>query len=255
MNAAVAKIDEQLPLQTQQQTENNALLSMIERAARDPAVDIDKMERLMKMHTDMVMQKKQELFDAAMQRAQGKMRRIATDSQNAQTRSRYASYAALDRAVRPIYTEEGFALSFDTGEVAQADMVRVICYVSNSGFTRPYHTDMPSDGKGAKGGDVMTKTHATGSAYSYGQRYLLKLIFNLAIGEDDDGNKAGGGFITEAQAEEIKKIADEIGTELDNLSGLYTGFFKKFRIEKLTDLPAKEYQNAKTALELKRKPK
>jgi hypothetical protein len=48
---------------------------------------------------------------------------------------------------------------------------------------------MPADGKGAKGGDVMTKTHATGAAMSYGARYLLKYIFNVAVGEDDnDGN-------------------------------------------------------------------
>ena len=44
--------------------------------------------------------------------------------------------------------------------------------------------------KGAKGGDVMTKTHAAGSALTYGQRYLLKMIFNIAIGSDDDGNAA-----------------------------------------------------------------
>jgi hypothetical protein len=50
---------------------------------------------------------------------------------------------------------------------------------------------MPADGKGAKGGDVMTRTHATGSALSYGMRYLLKMIFNVAVGEDDDdGNDA-----------------------------------------------------------------
>ncbi len=48
---------------------------------------------------------------------------------------------------------------------------------------------MPADGKGAKGGDVMTKTHAVGAAKSYGKRYLLKDIFNIAIGEEDtDGN-------------------------------------------------------------------
>jgi hypothetical protein len=35
---------------------------------------------------------------------------------------------------------------------------------------------MPGDGKGAKGGDVMTKTHATGAALSYGQRYLAECV-------------------------------------------------------------------------------
>jgi hypothetical protein len=52
---------------------------------------------------------------------------------------------------------------------------------------------MPVDGKGARGGDVMTKTHAMGSGVSYGMRYLLRMIFNLAIDYDDDGNAAGGG--------------------------------------------------------------
>jgi hypothetical protein len=51
---------------------------------------------------------------------------------------------------------------------------------------------MPVDGKGARGGDVMTKTHAMGSGISYGMRYLLRMIFNLAIDQDDDGNAAGG---------------------------------------------------------------
>jgi hypothetical protein len=61
------------------------------------------------------------------------------------------------------------------------------------GYAREYHIDMPADGKGAKGGDVMTKTHAVGSAVSYGMRYLLKMIFNVAVGEDDDdGNTAEG---------------------------------------------------------------
>ena len=74
-------------------------------------------------------------------------------------------------------------------------MVRVLCYVSRGGHTRTYQIDMPADGKGAKGGDVMTKTHATGAAASYGMRYLLKMIFNVAVGEsDDDGNAASKGI-------------------------------------------------------------
>jgi hypothetical protein len=33
----------------------------------------------------------------------------------------------------------------------------------------------------------MTKTHATGSAITYGMRYLLKMIFNLAVGDPSRG--------------------------------------------------------------------
>src|SRR5262245_41093248 len=42
------------------------------------------------------------------------------------------------------------------------------------------------------GGDVMSRTHATASACSYGMRYLATMIFNLSIDRDDDGNAAGG---------------------------------------------------------------
>jgi hypothetical protein len=96
-------------------------------------------------------------------------------------------------AVRPIYAGHGFALSFNTAEAPGPEQARIVCDVSHvGGHTRRYHIDMPVDGKGARGGDVMTKTHAMGSGVSYGMRYLLRMIFNLAIDYDDDGNAAGG---------------------------------------------------------------
>jgi len=172
-----------------------SLIQTIAAAARDPQVDIVKMERLWEMHERMKNRSDEEAFNAAMNLAQSEMSPVATDANNPQTRSRYATYAKLDSALRPIYTRHGFSLSFDTGEGAPEGFVRVLAYASHrGGHTRTYHCDMPADGKGAKGGDVMTKTHATGSANSYGMRYLLKMIFNVAVGEtDDDGNGGGAG--------------------------------------------------------------
>jgi hypothetical protein len=164
-----------------------------ERLLKDPDVSADKLERFLAMRDRMSAKEAEQRFNVAMSQAQAKIRHVAADSDNPQTRSRYASYAALDKALRPIYAEFGFALSFDTGDAPQPEFVRVLCYVSHQdGHARTYRVDMPADGKGAKGGDVMTKTHATGSAVSYGMRYLLKMIFNVAVGDDDDdGNKAG----------------------------------------------------------------
>lgn len=143
-------------------------------------------------------------FNIALNDIQAEMRRIAADANNPQTKSNYASYAALDRVLRPIYTQHGLSLSFDTTDGAPEGYARIVCYVSHSmGHTRTYRVDMACDGKGAKGGDVMTKTHAMGSAFTYGQRYLLKAIFNVAVGEDDDGNlgkpKADAVSIEEAR--------------------------------------------------------
>lgn len=184
----VAKIDKQ---ELAQMSENTAMVSMFERMASDPNVDVDKLERLMQMRERAVEREAESEFNNAMSDVQARMRTIGADASNPQTRSKYASYHKLDSVLRPIYTGGGFSLSFDTGKDAPDGMVRVLCYVSHKGgHSRTYHVDMPADGKGAKGGDVMTKTHAVGAGMSYGMRYLLKMVFNVAVGEDDvDGNE------------------------------------------------------------------
>lgn len=175
------------------EAEAAGFVQTLERLALDPRVDVTKIEKLMEMAERVQRRQAEQAFNGAMATAQKAMRAIATDAYNNQTKSRYATYAALDKALRPIYAGQGFGLSFNTGESADPLMVRVVCLVTHEGgFSRDYHLDMPADGKGAKGGDVMTRTHATGSAVTYGMRYLLKMIFNVAVGEgDDDGQKAG----------------------------------------------------------------
>ena len=168
------------------------MMEVIARAASDPTVDVDKLERLLGMAERVRAEEARTAYASAMNACQAELTRVAADANNPQTKSRYASYPALDRAVRPVYTKHGFSLTFGTEDGAPQDHMRLVCHVSHAGgHTVDHRIDMPADGKGAKGGDVMTKTHAMGAAASYGQRYLLKLIFNIAVGEDDDGNSNG----------------------------------------------------------------
>lgn len=128
-------------------------------------------------------------FNEAMNAVQAEIGRIAPDLNNPQTSSKYASYKALDKALRPAYTKYGLSLSFSEEDCPKPDHVRIICYVSKGLHTRIYRKDMPVVTKGIKGNDMMTLTHATASSDSYARRYLLKDIFNVAIGEGDtDGN-------------------------------------------------------------------
>ena len=198
---------------TKSGTDAAALIQAISAAAANPQTDIEKMERLWAMHERIVARDAEQAFNESMGAAQGDMGRISADATNKQTHSKYATYGQLDRHVRPVYTAHGFSLSFDTADGAPEGCLRVLAYVSHkAGHTRTYRADVPSDGKGAKGGDVMTKTHATGSAMSYGMRYLLKMIFNIAIGEDDDDGNAAGGVaaVTAVAGESIaaKMIED-----------------------------------------------
>ena len=208
--------------------EATSILSVIERAARSPDVDVDKMERLFALQERFVAKQSETAFNAALNAAQAQVGRVAADANNPQTRSRYASYAALDRVLRPVYIDAGLSLSFDTTDSPLAEHIRVLCHVSHvAGHTRTYHVDMPADGKGAKGGDVMTKTHAAGAAMSYGMRYLLKMIFNVAIGEDDrDGNAPPPKAAPKAPEGYANWQADMTALADDGLSALQDAWAK-----------------------------
>lgn len=227
--------------------EVNAVLSMIERVACDPGSDVDKLERMLDMQERILNRQAEREFFAALNRCQTQMGRVAADASNPQTRSKYASYAGIDRALRPIYTREGISISYDTEKAQRDDYIVVVAYVSHlSGFTKRYSVEMPADGKGAKGGDVMTKTHATGAAMSYGMRYLLKMVFNVAVGEDDtDGNLPGMDEHTAGLVESIGK-----SKSMDELKDAYGKAFKaaktnaaRQQISRAKDIKKKELAN------------
>jgi hypothetical protein len=216
------KTEDQLVLTSPEPPKGNPTPMDLLSLALTNGAAIDVIERLSALQERAQDRDAEMQFNEAMNAAQTELGRIAPDLTNPQTHSKYASYAALDRKIRPIYTKHGFSLSFDSGDSPLADTVRVTCFVSHrAGHTRKYTgPPMPADGKGAKGGDVMTKTHATGAAMSYGARYLLKFIFNISVGEDDvDGNPAGTADKDwlESQIEEINRCET-----LEGLQDAYT---------------------------------
>jgi hypothetical protein len=165
-------------------------LDLIQHAVINGA-SIEVIERLFDLQQKMTLMQAEREFDEALSRCQAKLSRIAADSNNPQTRSRYASYAKIDSIVRPIYTAEGFSLSFTERDCPTPGKTRFVGRLSRAGYTREYLKDMTPSTQGPKGNDVMTAIHADASADSYAKRYLVKDIFNVAIGEDDnDGNDA-----------------------------------------------------------------
>lgn len=168
-----------------------SIMSVIGRAASDPNVDVGKMERLYAMLKEEKAAIAEQKFNEAMRKVQMEMPRIVKDAKNPQTNSRYVQLETLSKAAVPIYTANGFSLIFSEGESANPAKIRVMCEVKHEGgHTRTYHLDLSPDDTGAKGNASKTKIHGEGSTFSYGQRYLMKLIFNLTIvGEDDDGNQ------------------------------------------------------------------
>lgn len=236
----VAKKDQQ-PAPTAQ-SETAAILSMIARAASDPAVDINKLERLWEMQERALARQAEQVYAGAMTDAQAAMPPIQKNRTNTQTNSRYADLQAVNAAVTPVYTSHGFALSFGTEPSDLADHVRVVCEVMHrDGHSKKYGYDSPIDDVGIAGNTNKTLTHGRGSAISYGRRYLVVLIFNLTLeGEDNDGNgaskrpseaqeAAANDFLQAiVDADTVAVLRDNVGTAIAK-SGLPGGLMKKVR--------------------------
>jgi len=247
--SVIVKADGKLATR-EREPQPTSLLEVITRAAKDPEIDVGKMERLVELSRSIKRDEAEAAFNTAMSACQEAMRPISADATNPQTRSKYASYGKLDRVLRPIYTRHGFSITFSDGETTKAEHVRVTALVRHAaGHKETHWKDMPADGKGAKGGDVMTKTHAAGAAQQYGMRYLLKGIFNVAIGEDDtDGNVPGDGVETlvQEQIDNIVALMTEVGADKAR-------FLHLWRVKELKDIPRVNYHTVIDLLEAKRR--
>lgn len=231
-------------------SESAAIFSIIERAARDPNVDIDKMQRLMEMREREMARIAQKAFNEAMAAAQAEMPQVVRDADNDQTRSKYARYETISEAIQPIITKYGFSLSFNEGDTDKPNHIRILCDVMHeAGHTKQYHADIPFDNVGMKGNANKTATHAYGSTKSYGRRYLKLDIFDIALkNEDDDGNAAGGGVqekISSNQLVTLRKLIEETNSDIQK-------FCELGKIDALPDMPARQFDSAVRLLEQKK---
>jgi len=228
------------------------LAALIIRTLRDPSFPIERVDRLHELLLTERDDMRKLAFRQAMANAQMEMEPVRRNAANDQTKSKYATHEAIDRDIRGIYTKNGFSISFDTDVSPKAtaiqDYLRVLAYVAHDeGFERTYKIDMPIVTKGPKGNDVMTAIHATGSANSYGKRYLLCDIFNIALaGDDDDGN--GGrsrqqdedSQINDKQVKFITKLIEDTGADKAKL-------LAHFGVEKIEDLSIAQLREATAA--------
>ena len=163
------------------------IIQMIERVALSPNADIEKLERVMALQERMLDRDQEAEYNRSMVGAQRDMPIIAAKSANKQTHSLYAKLDAINKGIVPVYTAHGFAVSFDTEDSPLEDHIRIVAYVAHSGgHSKTYRHDLPIDNKGMEGKANKTLMHGRASTVSYGQRYLLCMIFNVSTGDDKD---------------------------------------------------------------------
>ena len=188
------------------ETQPETLLAVIARASSDPAVDIDKLERLMQMHERMQARQAEAEFAAALSEMQTALPSIG-ERGDAAGRYTFALWEDINAAIKPVLTQFGFALSFRTDF---ADGIAVTGVLSHrSGHSERTTIKLPADGSGNK-----NAVQAVASSVSYGKRYTAGALLNLTShGEDDDAFSSVEPVDITSWADAITSAVDKTGLD------------------------------------------
>jgi len=217
------------------------VLDVIARAASDPTVDVGKMEALLNMQERLMKMSAEQQFNAALVDLQAEVPRVSKLGQilnKGVIQSKFARYEDIDKAVRPLMRQYGFAVSFDNPKTQGGLMDFTAELRHRAGHKKEYHLSLPIDKSGAK-----NDTQGAGSTFSYAKRYLLCDILNIITeGEDTDANPIA--LITDSQRMDIETIIHDKKINV-------TGFLRWLGVPTLADIPAARFKEAWSALEKK----
>jgi len=158
---------------------------LIQQAVQGGA-DLVKLEKLLELQERWEANEARKEFAKAFARAQANILPVVKKRFNPQTKSKYSELADVIEITQPIYTREGFSVTFNEGESPLPEHVRILADVLHSlGHKQNYHFDVPMDGKGIQGNANMTKIHGKASSTSYGRRYLMCMIWNIPTQDND----------------------------------------------------------------------
>lgn len=227
------------------------LYDIISTALDNPAVDPNKLEKLLDLALRVRAEDAKTAFIAAMTQMKpdlpiidrkghivihekGKEKVPANVIQD----TAFARWEDIDEAITPILQKHGFVLTFRSG-TAPDGKVSVTAVLSHKlGHSEETTIALMHDGSGSK-----NPVQAIGSSLSYGKRYAATFLLNIRTkGEDDDGTEAGADeTIDDTQ---IQNIIDMLARdEMDK-----DKFCKAIKVDSIPDIKRRDYQAVVTKI-------
>jgi hypothetical protein len=216
-------------------SESAALLAMIERAARDPSVDISRMERLFQMHEAAEARHARTAFHAAMANMQSDLPAAARRGTGHNSK-KYARFEDVIEALRPIFRTHGFSLTF---RIQQSETsITIVGILAHAlGHSECTEIVLPADTSGNK-----NPVQAWASSVSYGKRYVALALTGIATDDDNDAQTtASAASITPDQVKELALLISSTEADLEWM-------LKHHSVKSISDMTAKDYQQAKAGL-------
>lgn len=227
----------------------SAVMDIISRAASDPAMDVERLERLMNLYERIHDRDAKAAYTAALAAMQprlpvisekGKISIPGKEGKKGQE-TPYALWEDINDAIRPLLAEYGFCLSFRTG-LHEDGRIKVVGVLGHrEGHQEETTMILPHDSTGSK-----NAVQAIGSSTSYGKRYTAMALLNITSrGEDDNGKAGGANTITSEQVGELQALMEDVGADREK-------FLAFMKAESISDIPAGAFKKAVDSLNAKR---
>lgn len=215
----------------------NALIQM---AIESKDVDAEKLALLLKIQKEVMATQAEIEFNEAMARLQPKLPMIERTTKA--EHHKYAKHEDIEAQIRHLYTAEGFSTQYN-GSTFEADGSQTFHAIlkHKGGHFTPHQITLPMD----EVNKSKNKLQATASSFTYAQRILLKMMFNLVIkNEDTDGMFLLAGPVDDAQFEEIQRLIEESQTDT-------AAFCNYLKVDSLKAITQKQYPKAINELKAK----
>jgi hypothetical protein len=217
-------------------------LAMIERAARDPAVDLAKLQGLMAMKKEVEADRASIAFAEAFVELQEHLPTIdrrgrivvysktlrdraekegpqVFDGAEPQQKTAYVTFDDILEALREPLAKNGFSLRFEHETTADNRLITTAVLRHRVGHQERASTPpLQHDSTGSK-----NSVQAVGSSLTYGRRYalmaVLPIVSHAPQDADDDGKLAGAALIDGDQLAHIQQLLTETKSNLEIFFG------------------------------------
>ncbi|MEE9574694.1 MAG: ERF family protein [Gammaproteobacteria bacterium] len=248
------------PIQELPANPQMAAMQIIAEAARNPAVDTEKMKDLIAMRKDMDQYEAEKEFWRAFPKMQNELPTIPKNGVMKQTKNGnswtipFAKFEDVIEYCKPVLKKHGFALTFKHKQMENG-ILRTIGMLSHKGgHVERDEFDAQHDTSGSK-----NSIQAVGSTRAYGKRYTTGSLLGLAFGgEDDDG--AATGDKKDPKPQYITITKDQELTLYATVNDFYQGLedpkaskkssdwmnmlCQSMNIKHLNDMPADRFKDA-----------
>ena len=216
---------------------SDTALTMFERLATNPDVDVAKLEKLIDMQERIIRLNAKAAFDAAFSKMWPELPEVdergSIKARDGSVRSRYAKYEDIQAAIRPVLQKFGFALRHRTEFPGNEGIIRVVGVLSGHGHTEESAFEARPDKN-----DARSAIQDQGSTVSYGMRYTTIGLLNIITrGVDNDGqNKAQEPDGFAAWWDDMTATADNGAAALEKAWSKSPKPFKEFALNHKRDV-------------------